>query len=297
MIFVPFGRSPPPHSLVTKSTGTSSEQIISKGQHIAAQAAGKAPKFTLWANNPLPIARSGDSTVVPTGLILPGTGGAGRKPVLACSQGSGTPVPPRQRPPSAPCPSPDAHIPGRDAPAAKSALMPNASRSHVPRDPPRVLLSGPCPAVLGDEQPWASGTGRENVGLGAIPPGEPRTSGNPPSPSPAPQAPRRGAPHPKAGSGTPRQGRGVPGPARLRGRGLRGRDHPGWPLMGRAPPRRAAGGLTWGERRLWGGSGSRAGRRGPTGRRAVKEASRPPGAGAALCVPKLRDPPARPRSP
>lgn len=45
MIFVPFGSSPPAHSLVTKSTGTSSEQIISEGQHIAVQAAGKAPKF------------------------------------------------------------------------------------------------------------------------------------------------------------------------------------------------------------------------------------------------------------
>jgi len=74
-IFVPFGSSPPPHSLVTKSTGTSSERIISEGQHIAAQAAGKAPKFTPRVNNPLPIARSGDSVVVPTGRIPPGGGG------------------------------------------------------------------------------------------------------------------------------------------------------------------------------------------------------------------------------
>lgn len=81
MIFVPFGSSPPPHSLVTKSTGTSSEHIISEGQHIAAQAAGKAPKFTSWTNNPLPIARSGDSIVVP------------HRPGLAFAQGSGTRVP------------------------------------------------------------------------------------------------------------------------------------------------------------------------------------------------------------
>lgn len=86
MIFVPFGSSPPPHSLVTKSTGTNSEHIISEGQHIAAQAEGKAPKFTPWTNNPLPIARSGDSIVVP------------HRPVLAFAQGSGTRVPPRERP-------------------------------------------------------------------------------------------------------------------------------------------------------------------------------------------------------
>lgn len=85
MIFVPFGSSPPPHSLVTKSTGTSSERIISEGQHIAAQAAGKAPKFTSWTNNPLPIARSGDSIVVT------------HRPVLAFAQGSGTRVPPGER--------------------------------------------------------------------------------------------------------------------------------------------------------------------------------------------------------
>lgn len=83
MIFVPFGSSPPAHSLVTKSTGTSSEQIIYEGQHIAAQAAGKAPKFTPSANNPLPIARSGDSIAVPTGCIPPGRGTAGTKLVLA----------------------------------------------------------------------------------------------------------------------------------------------------------------------------------------------------------------------
>lgn len=82
MIFVPFGSSPPPHSLVTKSTGTSSEHIISEGQHIAAQAAGKAPKFTSWTNNPLPIALSGDSIVVP-----PPTG-AGLRPGL---RNTGTP--------------------------------------------------------------------------------------------------------------------------------------------------------------------------------------------------------------
>lgn len=86
MIFVPLGSSPPPHSLVTKSTGTSSERIISEGQHIAAQAAGKAPKFTSWTNNPVPIARSGDSIVVP------------HRPVLAFAQSSGTRVPPRERP-------------------------------------------------------------------------------------------------------------------------------------------------------------------------------------------------------
>lgn len=74
MIFVPFGSSPPPHSLVTKSTGTDVERIISEGQHIAARTAGKAPKFPLSANNPLPIARSADSIVVPHGRI-PRAGG------------------------------------------------------------------------------------------------------------------------------------------------------------------------------------------------------------------------------
>ena len=107
MIFVPFGSSPPPHSLVTKSTGTSSEQIISEGQHIAAQAAGKAPKFTSWANNPLPIARPGDSIVVPAGRIPPGRGRAARKPLLACSQGSGTRVPPEGATPRRTLPVPE----------------------------------------------------------------------------------------------------------------------------------------------------------------------------------------------
>lgn len=97
MIFVPFASSPPPHSLVTKSTGTSSEQIISEGQHIAAQTAGKAPKFTPWTNNPLPIARSGDSIVVPTGRIPQARAGADRKPIVTRSRASGTQVPPRER--------------------------------------------------------------------------------------------------------------------------------------------------------------------------------------------------------
>lgn len=95
MIFVPFGSSPPPHSLVTKSTGTSLEQIISEGQYITAQAAGKAPKFTPWANNPLPIARFGDSIVVPSGRIPPCRWEAVSKQILAYSQGSCTWVPPR----------------------------------------------------------------------------------------------------------------------------------------------------------------------------------------------------------
>ncbi|KAI6078530.1 hypothetical protein LUU34_00046100 [Aix galericulata] len=79
LIFVPLGSSPPPHSLVTKSTGSGSEQIISEGQHFAAQAAGKAPKFTPSANNPPPIARPGDSVVVPDGRIPPLGRGGGQK--------------------------------------------------------------------------------------------------------------------------------------------------------------------------------------------------------------------------
>lgn len=122
MIFVPFGSSPPPHSLVTKSTGTSSEQIISEGQHIAAQAAGKAPKFTPWANNPLPIARSGDSIVVPAGRIPPGRRGSGQKtgPCLL-PRDPDTPVSPRKRPPGAPCPPPSIPIPGRDVPRSQKS--------------------------------------------------------------------------------------------------------------------------------------------------------------------------------
>lgn len=236
----------------------------------------------------------------PPAASPPGSGEGGKKPVLAFSWGLGTPVSPRERPPGAPCPSPGNRIPGRDAPAAKRPLMPNPSRSRVPTPAHRGFASpGRAQGGLGDEQPL----GKQKVGLGVIPPGAPRTSGQFPDPLSDPASPPPRGSSPQSRERHPSAGSGGPGTCSVKGgRGLRGRGHPAWPLMGRAPPRRAAGGLTWGERRLWGGGGSRAGRRGPAGRRAVKEASRAPGAGAALCVPKLRDPPLpspprRPRSP
>lgn len=94
----------------------------------------------------------------------------------------------------------------------------------------------------------------------------------------------------------PLAGSGGPGACLATGKGLAGPGPPRGPLMGRAPPRRAAGGLTWGAAPM-GRRREPGGRRGPSGRRAVKEASQEPGAGAALCVSKLREPPPRPRSP
>lgn len=260
MIFVPFGSSPPPHSLVTKSTGTSLEHIISEGQYIAAQAAGKAPKFTPWVNNPLPIARFGDSIVVPSGGIPPSRWEAVSKLILVYSQGSCTWVPPRERHPGAPCASPDICIPGRCTSAAKSALMPNPSRARVPLPASRELSpSISARAGWGMSSPWASGVGREKVGLGDIPPRALRTSGQSPDASPGPaRTPSQGFSsrsrerQPAAGSGAPgakwKEVAG-PGPPRVASYGSRpaqegcGRADVGGaaPMGRRQEPGRAAG--------------------------------------------------------
>lgn len=82
------------------------------------------------------------------------------------------------------------------------------------------------------------------MGLGAIPCPPPRSRKPPPWDS-WPQSKER---HPAAGSERGFFGGGGMSLvlSLLKGRGLRDRTHPGWPLMGRAPPRRAAGKLTWG---------------------------------------------------
>lgn len=154
MIFVPFGSSPPPHNLVTKSTGTSSEQIISEGQHIAAQAMGKAPKFTPWANNPLPIARSGDSIVVPTGRIPPrGRGGRGGQQAAK---------------PSLPVPRAPAHGSprGNDPPHSGSTQTPASLTEMPPRPkapccqtPPGAVSPPPPPITTPEGFPEPGGPG------------------------------------------------------------------------------------------------------------------------------------------
>lgn len=202
MIFVPFGSSPPPHNLVTKSTGTSSEQIISEGQHIAAQAVGKAPKFTPWANNPLPIARSGDSIVVPTGRIPPeeeeGEGFSGQQNRLCLLPGLHGSPRGNDPPHSGSTQTPTSLTEMPPQPKAPCCQTPPGALSPPASPPPRVFQSLGVQGGMGwgMSNPWASKGGRKRW-----------VSGQSPDPLPVPASPHRGIPGPKARSGTPRRGR------------------------------------------------------------------------------------------
>lgn len=129
------------------------------------------------------------------------------------------------------------------------------------------------------------------MNLRNTPPGAPRASAQSPELLAGPaSAPPLGS-SPQSRELRPTEGYRLLGSARLRGR--KGVAGPGPPRVASSGPRPApegCGRAHVGERRLWGGGGSRAGRWGPAGPPAVKEASRAPGAGAALCVPKLRSP-------
>lgn len=224
MIFVPFGSSPPPHSLVTKSTGTDLEHIISEGQHIAARTAGKAPKFPLSANNPLPIARSADSIVVPHGRI-PRAGGT--ESFWRASAAWGLPA----------------------VPTPLSTSLPEKSRPHPEARPPRSLLPPPGKDLLeGMSSPCLKGG--HAVGFGVTPHAGARSQGS--------------------SSGV----RCICPAGRKRGKRFCEAGATPVASYGSRPAPEGCGRAHVGVRRLWGGGGSRAGRRGPTGRRAVKEGSR-----------------------
>lgn len=102
-----------------------------------------APVIALWsppASSPRPEEEEGEGGQQAAKLSLP----TPRAPAHGSPGGNDTP-PPREHP--------HTRIPDRDAPAAKSALLPTPSRSRVspPSPPPRVFQS------LGSGGGWAGG--------------------------------------------------------------------------------------------------------------------------------------------